>query len=102
LAVIPGHLHAQLAADCRYAGYVGRQQSDIDALRRDDAVLIPLNTDFTMVGGLSAESCDIFQKYQPETIGQANRLPGLTPAAVLCVLRHVKRQQMAAKAAVKL
>ena len=101
LAVIPDYLHAQLAADCRYAGYVGRQQSDIDALRRDEAVLIPLHTDFTMVGGLSAESCDILRKYQPETIGQANRLPGLTPAAVVSVLRHVKRQQMAARAAVK-
>ncbi len=101
LAVIPDHLHAQLSADCRYAGYVGRQQSDIDALRRDEAVLIPPHIDFTMVGGLSAESRDILQKYQPETIGQANRLPGLTPAAVVSVLRHVKRQQMAAKAAVK-
>ncbi len=101
LAVIPDNLHAQLAADCRYAGYVGRQQSDIDALRRDEAVMIPSQTDFTMVGGLSAESRDILAKYQPETIGQANRLPGLTPAAVVSVLRHVKRQQMAAKVVVK-
>ena len=101
LAVIPDNLHAQLAADCRYAGYVGRQQSDIDALRRDEAVMIPPQTDFTMVGGLSAESRDILAKYQPETIGQANRLPGLTPAAVVSVLRHVKRQQMAAKAVAK-
>ena len=101
LAVIPDNLHAQLAADCRYAGYVGRQQSDIDALRRDEAVMIPPQTDFTMVGGLSAESRDILAKYQPETIGQAIRLPGLTPAAVVSVLRHVKRQQMAAKAVVK-
>ena len=101
LAAIPDYLHALLAADCCYASYVGRQQSDIDALRRDEAVLIPPHTDFTMVGGLSAESCDILQKYQPETIGQANRLPGLTPAAVVSVLRHVKRQQMVAKTAVK-
>ena len=101
LAVIPDHLFAQLSADCRYAGYVGRQQSDIEALRRDEAVLIPPHTDFTVVGGLSAESRDILQKYQPETISQANRLPGLTPAAVVSVLRHVKRQQMAAKAEVK-
>ena len=101
LTVIPDNLRAQLAADCRYAGYVGRQQSDIDALRRDEAVMIPPQTDFTMVGGLSAESRYILAKYQPETIGQANRLPGLTPAAVVSVLRHVKRQQMVAKAAVK-
>ena len=101
LMAIPNHLHAQLSADCRYAGYVGRQQSDIDALRRDEAVLIPPHTDFTLVGGLSAESRDILLKYQPETIGQANRLPGLTPAAVVLVLRHVKRHLMAAKVAVK-
>jgi len=101
LAVIPEKLHGQLAADCRYAGYVGRQQADIDALRRDEAAVIPPHTDFSAVGGLSAESQDILQKYQPETIGQANRLPGLTPAAVVAVLRHVKRQQTAAKTAIK-
>jgi tRNA uridine 5-carboxymethylaminomethyl modification enzyme len=98
LAVIPAHLHAQLAADCRYAGYVGRQQADIDTLRRDEAATIPPHTDFSAVGGLSAESRDILRKYQPETIGQANRLPGLTPAAVVAVLRHVKRQQSVANA----
>ena len=79
----------------------GTELDDIDALRRDEAVMIPPQTDFTMVGGLSAESRDILAKYQPETIGQANRLPGLTPAAVVSVLRHVKRQQMAVKAVVK-
>ena len=100
LAAIPAHLHAQLAADCRYAGYVGRQQADIDTLRRDEAATIPPHTDFSAVGGLSAESRDILRKYQPETIGQANRLPGLTPAAVVAVLRHVKRQQSLTYAAV--
>ena len=99
LAAIPATLHAQLAADCRYAGYVGRQQADIDTLRRDEAAMIPPHTDFSAVGGLSAESRDILRKYQPETIGQANRLPGLTPAAVVAVLRHVKRQQSVAHAA---
>ena len=99
LAAIPDNLHAQLAADCRYAGYVGRQQADIDTLRRDEAATIPPHTDFSAVGGLSAESRDILRKYQPETIGQANRLPGLTPAAVVAVLRYVKRQQSVAHAA---
>jgi tRNA uridine 5-carboxymethylaminomethyl modification enzyme len=101
LAAIPAHLHAQLAADCRYAGYVGRQQADIDTLRRDEAATIPPHTDFSAVGGLSAESRDILRKYQPETIGQANRLPGVTPAAVVAVLRHVKRQQSLTHAAAK-
>ena len=70
-----------------------RQQADIDALRRDEAVLIPPHMDFAMVGGLSTESKDILRRFQPETIGHANRLPGLTPAAVVAILHHIKRQR---------
>ena len=86
-------LYGQLEADYRYAGYIARQQADIDALRRDEAVVIPAQTDFSSVGGLSAESKDILRRFQPETIGHANRLPGLTPSAVVAVLHHIKRQQ---------
>jgi tRNA uridine 5-carboxymethylaminomethyl modification enzyme len=60
-------------------------------------VTIPAQIDFAAVGGLSAESKDILRRFQPETIGHANRLPGLTPAAVVAVLRHIKRQQKQAK-----
>ena len=91
LEQIPHHIRGQLEVDCRYEGYVQRQQSDIDALRRDDALVIPRNTDFTDIGGLSAESKDILKRHQPETIGQASRLPGLTPAAVVAVIRYLRR-----------
>ena len=84
-------LHSQLEADYRYASYVSRQQSDIDALRRDEAMLIPADLSFDDIGGLSAEAKDILRRHAPETVGQANRLPGLTPAAVVAVLRHIKR-----------
>jgi tRNA uridine 5-carboxymethylaminomethyl modification enzyme len=97
LEAIPPRLHSQLEADYRYAGYVDRQQADIDALRRDEGVTIPAQIDFAAVGGLSAESKDILRRFQPETIGHANRLPGLTPAAVVAVLRHIKRQQKQVK-----
>ncbi|MDC1294196.1 tRNA uridine-5-carboxymethylaminomethyl(34) synthesis enzyme MnmG, partial [Candidatus Puniceispirillum sp.] len=97
LAAISPCLHSQLEADYRYSGYVERQQADIDALRRDEAVAIPVQIDFATIGGLSAESKDILRRFQPETIGHANRLPGLTPAAVVAVLRHIKRQQKQAK-----
>ncbi len=93
LSTIPVEYYAQLEADCRYAGYVGRQQADIEALRRDEALTIPPCIDFAAIGGLSAESKDILRRFQPETIGHANRLPGMTPAAVVAVLRHIKRQQ---------
>ena len=97
LESISSRLHSQIEADYRYSGYIGRQQADIDALRRDEAVMISAQTDFTLVCGLSAESKDILTRFQPETIGHANRLPGLTPAAVISVLRYIKREQTQSK-----
>ena len=92
LEAIPHGLHQQLETDFRYASYIQRQQADIDALRRDEAVVIPV-VDYAEIAGLSAESRDILQRHQPETIGQASRLPGLTPAALVTVLRHLRRNQ---------
>ncbi len=91
LGHIPRQLHQQLEADCRYASYVRRQRVDIDALKRDEAMKIPVDMDFSAVGGLSAEARDLLTRYRPDTVAQANRLPGMTPAAVLAVLRHLKR-----------
>ncbi len=91
LGKIPVQLHQQLEADCRYASYVQRQRADIDALKRDEAMKIPAALDFSVVGGLSAEACNLLTCHRPDTIAQANRLPGMTPAAVLAVLRHLKR-----------
>ena len=91
LGQIPAQLHQQLEADCRYASYVQRQRADIDALKRDEAMKIPVQLDFSLVGGLSAEARDLLRRHRPDTIAQANRLPGMTPAAVLAVLRHLKR-----------
>jgi len=91
LGEIDPSLHDQLEINCRYRGYVHRQQADIDALRRDEQLIIPPETDYATIGGLSAESIDILTRHRPETIGQANRLPGLTPAAVVAVIRHLRR-----------
>ena len=91
LGQIPAQLHQQLEADCRYASYVQRQRADIDALKRDEAMKIPVHLDFSLVGGLSAEARDLLTRHRPDTIAQANRLPGMTPAAILAVLRHLKR-----------
>lgn len=91
LGGIDPKLRRQLEIDCRYQGYVQRQQGDIEALRRDEALSIPGDLDYAVIGGLSAESIDILARHKPETIGQANRLPGLTPAAVVAVIRHLRR-----------
>ncbi len=93
LADIDTKLHGQLETDCRYAGYLARQQADIEAMRRDDALKIPPQTSFPAIGGLSAESLDLLQRYQPETIGQASRIPGMTPAALVAVLRYLKKDR---------
>ena len=91
LDAIDHALRPQLEADCRYAGYLERQRADIEALHRDEAISIPADFDYGAVGGLSAEARDVMMRLRPQTIGQANRLPGLTPAAVVAVLRHLKR-----------
>jgi len=62
-------------------------------MRRDDALKIPPQTSFPAIGGLSAESLDLLQRYQPETIGQASRIPGMTPAALVAVLRYLKKDR---------
>ena len=90
LAQIAPRYHSQLETDKRYQGYLRRQQADIDAMRKDENVLIPDDVDFGKIGGLSAESQDLLKRYAPETLGQASRIPGLTPAALVALLRHLR------------
>ena len=90
LSQIDKKYHSQLETDQRYQGYLRRQQADIDAMRKDENVLIPDDIDFSKIGGLSAESQDLLTRYAPETLGQASRVPGLTPAALVAVLRYIR------------
>lgn len=88
---------AQIEIDSRYAAYLDRQDSDIHAYRRDEALKLPETLDFANVGGLSLEMVQRLAQARPTTLGQAARLPGVTPAAVVALMRHVRRAQ--AKAA---
>lgn len=90
LAQIDKKYHSQLETDQRYQGYLRRQQADIEAMRKDEDVLIPDDIDFSKIGGLSSESQDLLVRYAPETLGQASRIPGLTPAALVAVLRYIR------------
>ena len=98
---IPKNIHSQIETDCRYANYVLRQEADIQAMRRDDALQIPNDIDFSAIGGLSSESIELFNRFKPASIGQANRIPGLTPAAVVCVLRYIRRNSKTTRAQVQ-
>lgn len=82
----------QIEIDGRYAGYMVRQDADIRAFNRDENLLLPEALDFDAIGGLSAEMRQKFKQVRPVTLGAAARIPGVTPAAVLALLRYVKRK----------
>lgn len=82
----------QVEIDARYAGYIQRQEADIKAFRRDEALQLPHDLDYKIVGSLSNEMCLKLSKFRPETLGAAARIPGVTPAALVALLRHVKRK----------
>jgi tRNA uridine 5-carboxymethylaminomethyl modification enzyme len=90
----------QVEIDARYAGYLDRQEADIRALRRDDALLLPADLDYTTVGSLSTEIRLALTKARPATLGAAARIPSVTPAALAALLRHVKRRAPAETRAV--
>jgi tRNA uridine 5-carboxymethylaminomethyl modification enzyme len=82
---------AQLEVDARYAAYVRRQEADVTALRRDESVSIPLDLEFSRLPGLSTELRQKLERYRPATLAQAARIDGMTPAALLLILAHLKK-----------
>jgi tRNA uridine 5-carboxymethylaminomethyl modification enzyme len=82
----------QISIDARYAGYMDRQETDIEAFRKDEALLLPDDIDYGAIGTLSTEIRTKLEKTRPATLGAASRIPGITPAAVMSLLRHVKRR----------
>ncbi len=82
----------QLGIEATYAGYLQRQQADIDALRRDEALRLPDDLDYAGIGGLSNEVRAKLEQIRPTTLGQASRIEGVTPGALTALLAHVRRQ----------
>jgi tRNA uridine 5-carboxymethylaminomethyl modification enzyme len=81
----------QLAVDARYAAYVKRQELDIASFRKDEAIAIPPGFAFSKLPGLSAELRQKLERHRPASLGQAARLDGMTPAALMLLLAHLKR-----------
>lgn len=92
LADIDTSIKEQIVIDALYSGYMQRQEADIDAFRRDEALEIPSNIDYSKIGSLSNEIKQKLQLIQPRTLGAASRIPGVTPAAVIALLRYVRRK----------
>jgi tRNA uridine 5-carboxymethylaminomethyl modification enzyme len=92
LASVSPEIAEQLAIDAKYEGYLGRQRQDIAAYRRDEALELPPDLDYADVGSLSNEIRQKLHAHRPATLGQAARISGVTPAALISLLRFVQRR----------
>jgi tRNA uridine 5-carboxymethylaminomethyl modification enzyme len=92
LGELPADIAEQIEIDARYAGYLERQDADIRAFRRDEMLALPDDLDLDAVGSLSTEIRQKLRQARPATLGAAARIPGVTPAALIALLRHVKRR----------
>ncbi|MGK2921802.1 MAG: tRNA uridine-5-carboxymethylaminomethyl(34) synthesis enzyme MnmG [Methyloceanibacter sp.] len=81
----------QLAVDARYAVYIARQEMDVAAFRKDEAIAIPDGFSFDALPGLSNEIRQKLARHKPASLGQAARLDGMTPAALMLLLAHLKK-----------
>jgi tRNA uridine 5-carboxymethylaminomethyl modification enzyme len=92
---IDSDIAEQLAVDARYAVYVKRQELDIASFRKDEAIAIPAEFSFGALPGLSTELRHKLERHRPASLGQAARLDGMTPAALMLLLAHLKKGQVA-------
>jgi len=96
----PGVADAKVAEQveiaAKYAGYLERQREEIERQRRHEATVIPADFDYRGISGLSAEVVAKLSAVRPETLGQAQRIPGITPAAISLLLVYLKRHGRAA------
>ena len=91
LSKLQPNIAERLKIEALYDGYVARQEADVAAFRRDEALVLPEDLDYTQIAGLSREVQDKLSAAVPQTLGQAGRIPGVTPAAVVALLRYVRR-----------
>jgi tRNA uridine 5-carboxymethylaminomethyl modification enzyme len=82
----------QVEIQAKYAGYIDRQRDDVERTRRAESIRLPRDLQYASVKGLSAEVSETLSRHRPDTIGQAGRIPGVTPAAVSLLLIHLKKK----------
>ena len=89
----PGQEAEQVQIQIKYEGYISRQQDEIERQQSHESLVIPSDLDFTAISSLSFEVRQKLKVQRPETIGQASRISGVTPAAISLLLIHLKRHQ---------
>lgn len=95
LSEIPADIIAQIEIEALYSAYLDRQAEDVAALRRDEALTLPADLDYDLIGGLSNEVRLKLKAVRPGTLGQAARIEGVTPGALTALLGHVRRVRKA-------
>ena len=91
---IPDHgrsIDNQVAIDAHYMGYLQRQSKDISSFKKDESVTIPESINYDSLSGLSNEIKSKLLNVKPKTLGQAIRIDGVTPAAIIILLSHIKK-----------
>ena len=88
---VSGKVAEQVEIQAKYSGYLERQLDEIEKAKRHQQTTIPNIIDYAKVRGLSAEVQQKLSDHRPETIGQAGRIPGITPAAISLLMVHIKR-----------
>ena len=94
---LPTQVRAELEARTKYAGYIKRQEEEVERQRRNEETRLPADLDYAALAGLSHEVRQCLAQARPATIGQASRMPGVTPAAVSILLVHLKKRSFSAR-----
>jgi tRNA uridine 5-carboxymethylaminomethyl modification enzyme len=89
---LPAQVSAQVEVRAKYSGYIERQHEEVERQRRNEETVLPADLDYARVSGLSIEVRQRLDEVRPATLGQAARIPGVTPAAVSILLVHLKRR----------
>lgn len=88
---IPPAVYEELEVEAKYSGYLKRQMADIQIFKKDENLRLRDDIDYAKIGGLSREMVFKLTKVRPSTIGEASRIPGVTPAAIMAILAYVNR-----------
>lgn len=91
LSEMPTAIFEKIKTESLYSGYIKRQLADIEVFKKDESLKLKENIDYSKIGGLSNEMVAKLTKVRPSTIGEASRIPGVTPAAITAILGYVKR-----------
>ncbi len=94
---LPGEVREQVEIQIKYEGYIKKQQAQVDRFRRLEEKKIPRELDYGQVKGLRLESREKLEQYRPESIGQAARLAGVTPADISVLLIHLEQKKRGKK-----